>query len=290
MGGGEDLKFPHHDNEMAQTEAFLCRPQWVNYFWHAGHLHIEGLKMSKSLKNFITIKTALEGGDGYDFPVLTPRQLRLLFLSHRYNSAMEFSRDVLEEAISVDKQFAEFFANTEIFLFEKAESTSKANVKWIQSDTDFLNKVSKSRGLIHNHLCDDFDIPTALEELRIIVKLTNIYMMDNGNAAKAGPVREACQMVSKYLSILGIGGGNQSFGIAVNGYEAKGNTSGGTKEDLAQVLDVLTQFRSDIRTALRSDNAKGKIFQLCDELRDEHLAKLNIAIEDRKKRKRMEET
>ena len=40
--GGEDLKFPHHDNEMAQSEAYLERSQWVNYFWHAGHLHIEG--------------------------------------------------------------------------------------------------------------------------------------------------------------------------------------------------------------------------------------------------------
>eukprot|EP00775_Hariotina_reticulata_P001138 gene1138-1478_t len=56
--GGEDLKFPHHDNELAQAEAFFhadgCR-QWVNYFLHSGHLEIEGLKMSKSLKNFITI-------------------------------------------------------------------------------------------------------------------------------------------------------------------------------------------------------------------------------------------
>jgi len=70
--GGIDLAFPHHDNEMAQSEASFyllenmaalivssqayhnCAP-WVNYFIHTGHLHIEGLKMSKSLKNFITI-------------------------------------------------------------------------------------------------------------------------------------------------------------------------------------------------------------------------------------------
>ncbi len=54
--GGEDLRFPHHDNEIAQCEAFHGSQQWVNYFLHAGHLHIEGLKMSKSLKNFITIR------------------------------------------------------------------------------------------------------------------------------------------------------------------------------------------------------------------------------------------
>jgi cysteinyl-tRNA synthetase len=74
--GGIDLAFPHHDNEMAQSEAcpYLlkimsaliipskayhnCAP-WVNYFIHTGHLHIEGLKMSKSLKNFITIDVCL---------------------------------------------------------------------------------------------------------------------------------------------------------------------------------------------------------------------------------------
>ena len=54
--GGIDLCFPHHDNELAKSEAFYENKQWVNYFLHAGHLHIEGQKMSKSLKNFITIK------------------------------------------------------------------------------------------------------------------------------------------------------------------------------------------------------------------------------------------
>ena len=54
--GGEDLCFPHHDNELAQSEAYFGNNQWVNYFTHVGHLHIDGLKMSKSLKNFTTIK------------------------------------------------------------------------------------------------------------------------------------------------------------------------------------------------------------------------------------------
>lgn len=59
--GGEDLRFPHHDNELAQSEAHYhscgCQ-QWVNYFLHTGHLSMDGLKMSKSLKNFVTIRQA----------------------------------------------------------------------------------------------------------------------------------------------------------------------------------------------------------------------------------------
>ena len=57
--GGIDLAFPHHDNELAQSEAYHQCHQWVNYFIHTGHLHIEGLKMSKSLKNFITIQVCV---------------------------------------------------------------------------------------------------------------------------------------------------------------------------------------------------------------------------------------
>ena len=54
--GGCDLKFPHHDNEIAQSEAYYDCDNWINNFWHTGHLHIAGKKMSKSLKNFTTIK------------------------------------------------------------------------------------------------------------------------------------------------------------------------------------------------------------------------------------------
>ena len=54
--GGVDLKFPHHDNELAQSEAYHGNDHWIRYFLHSGHLTIAGCKMSKSLKNFITIQ------------------------------------------------------------------------------------------------------------------------------------------------------------------------------------------------------------------------------------------
>lgn len=80
--GGVDLKFPHHDNEIAQSEAFYNCDNWVNHFWHTGHLHIEGLKMSKSLKNFITIKAILK-----DYSM---RQVRWLMLNHNWANEMTF--------------------------------------------------------------------------------------------------------------------------------------------------------------------------------------------------------
>jgi len=102
--GGVDLKFPHHDNEIAQSEAYYCCNKWINHFWHTGHLHIDGLKMSKSLKNFTTIKEMLK--------IYTSKQVRFLFLIHKWNQKMNYNPDdSFAEAIVKEKQFDEFFKN-----------------------------------------------------------------------------------------------------------------------------------------------------------------------------------
>jgi cysteinyl-tRNA synthetase len=93
--GGVDLRFPHHDNEIAQVEACYEQDSWVQYFLHAGHLTIEGCKMSKSLKNFITIKEALE--------THTAPQLRLAFLLRQWNSTLDYSENTMKEAIQFEK-------------------------------------------------------------------------------------------------------------------------------------------------------------------------------------------
>ena len=77
-----DLKFPHHDNEIAQSEAYFENDDWVKYFLHSGHLTISGCKMSKSLKNFITIKECLQQ--------YTSSQMRLMFLLHAWNSTLDY--------------------------------------------------------------------------------------------------------------------------------------------------------------------------------------------------------
>ena len=94
--GGYDLKFPHHDNEMAQAEAYYNSGQpWINYFLHSGHLTISGCKMSKSLKNFITIKEALKRN--------TWRQLRFAFLLHSWKETLDYSDNTMSDAIHYEK-------------------------------------------------------------------------------------------------------------------------------------------------------------------------------------------
>ena len=102
--GGIDLRFPHHDNEIAQSEAYYDCDNWINYFIHTGHLHIDGRKMSKSLKNFITIRHILT--------LYNARQIRFLFLLHNWESLMNYSTEKsMPEAVATEKKFYEFFKN-----------------------------------------------------------------------------------------------------------------------------------------------------------------------------------
>lgn len=107
--GGIDLAFPHHDNELAQSEAYFCQNgqkphNWVNYFLHMGHLSIAGSKMSKSLKNFQTIRDALQNE-------YTPRRMRIVFLMGRWNDGVEISADmkIMAECWETTVNVCEYF-------------------------------------------------------------------------------------------------------------------------------------------------------------------------------------
>lgn len=104
--GGIDLAFPHHDNELAQSEAYWVQEpsedcnhptphEWVNYFLHMGHLSIKGSKMSKSLKNFTTIVEAMKPDGGW-----TARTLRIVFLLGGWREPIEITSDVIKAAAS----------------------------------------------------------------------------------------------------------------------------------------------------------------------------------------------
>ena len=104
LNSGIDLAFPHHDNELAQSEAYWTskdhseQHQWVNYFMHMGHLSIAGSKMSKSLKNFTTIREALDREDW------TSRGLRIVFLLGSWREGIEVTDSVVKEGSSWEEK------------------------------------------------------------------------------------------------------------------------------------------------------------------------------------------
>lgn len=120
--GGCDLKFPHHENEVAQSQAALGVRQWVNYWLHSGHLNIDGQKMSKSLKNFLKIKDVVGSGPGQH----SARQVRLFFLAHKYNAPLTWSKDAMEAAVGQERQLAQFFGAAKAVLRDAQSATDKA--------------------------------------------------------------------------------------------------------------------------------------------------------------------
>lgn len=171
--GGSDLKFPHHDNELAQSEAYYGHHQWVNYFFHAGHLHIKGLKMSKSLKNFITIRQALQEHSA--------RQIRLMFLMQPWDRPMNFSDQTvgvrndrgrracvsaffypqlssLGAAKSKEAQFKNFFGTVKALIRSK---WLDEEVGWRSREEDraLYDQIADCQSKCHHGFCDNFNTP-----------------------------------------------------------------------------------------------------------------------------------
>jgi len=267
--GGVDLKFPHHDNELAQAEAYYCHKQWITYFLHAGHLTIEGCKMSKSLKNFISIKEALKRN--------TSRQIRLMFLLHAWNATLDYSVNVLKEATQVEKLFADFFLTVKDIL-RKPENTPISAHNYTTEEKFLVESFTEKKRLVHDALCDSVDTVSALQQMQALVKLTNIYI-GNKKQSDGTPSHAVLGMVAKYLTkmlkVFGANEGDQFIGFAA------ADDAGATKREevVMPFLDVLAQFREDVRMVAQEERAT-KILQLCDELRDDRLLEVGVRLED----------
>ena len=267
--GGMDLKFPHHDNELAQSEAALGCDQWVNHFWHAGHLSIKGLKMSKSLKNFITIRGLLQS---YSW-----RQIRLLFLLSPWEAGINFSEEGLSAAKTKEAELNEFFLNTAVVLRQRRDIAAVSQ-KWVEADKRMEAAVRDAASRAHAALCDNFDYPTVMNVLSKLVQESNKYRQSE--TAKRPVLLSTVQLVDKYVRLFGL---TRDTDTAFGFSDVKG---GGESEE--KVLDALCEFRDGIRTTARQYKArKGEegdgltaILQLCDRFRDDTMIELGVRVED----------
>ena len=261
--GGVDLKFPHHDNEMAQAEAHSGCTQWVNYFVHAGHLDIKGFKMSKSLKNFITIRETLEDN--------SPRQVRMCFLLHKYNAGMDYGDNTMSHALIMEKQFSEFFHNVKAVLRERSIADLQ---KWNEETQVLQMALAAAEQKVDEALRDDFDTPTAMATLVDLVKATNVYL-ETPDKIVFLVLRNVASYVTRMLKVFGlIHDDDIGFPLAGVGGEDS------TEETLTPVLDALMTFRSAVRDKARA-NDMNAVLQECDIFRDEVLPPLNIRLEDK---------
>uniref|UniRef100_A0A8C9UYH8 Cysteine--tRNA ligase, cytoplasmic n=1 Tax=Scleropages formosus TaxID=113540 RepID=A0A8C9UYH8_SCLFO len=268
-GGGFDLRFPHHDNELAQSEAHFENDHWVRYFLHTGHLTIAGCKMSKSLKNFITIKDALAKH--------TARQLRLAFLMHSWKDTLDYSSNTMESAIQYEKFLNEFFLNVKDILRAPTDITGQFE-RWEEAEMELNRSFYNQKAAVHAALRDNIDTRTALEELRVLVSQSNAYIAGRKNA-KLAPNRMLLQSIALYLTDL-----LKTFG-AIEGAEPIGFPVGtnGQNVDLESTvmpyLKVLSDFREGVRKIAREQKVT-EVLSLCDMVRDETLPELGVRLED----------
>ncbi|TIC76045.1 hypothetical protein E3Q00_00177 [Wallemia mellicola] len=275
--GGVDLKFPHHDNEIAQSEACHDCPEWINYFLHTGHLHIEGQKMSKSLKNFITIEEALRR--------FSARQLRLAFMLQLWNTPMDFKESAMTEVKNYESMLANFFTNVKAIKRDVNENVLEWDGKhhYDNLEKDLDGKLTNAKANVRAALCDSFNTPAALQVIADLVGDANVYVSQQRSANRVINV-DILESIAKYttkmLSIFGVIPANQLLEI---GWSDSDNASGGDKEEtIMPYVKVLSGFRDKVRQISidKPENALTEILKLCDKIRDEECVDLGIALDD----------
>ncbi|CAZ83216.1 unnamed protein product [Tuber melanosporum] len=291
--GGIDLAFPHHDNEIAQSEAYwdgCCdtpktadgKHQWVNYFLHMGHLSIHGSKMSKSLKNFVSIRDALTRG-GW-----TPRGLRVVFLLGGWRDGIEVREGVLMEAKSWETTVAKFFSNVKALIAEEEEEEKKGNrAKQLFGPLEhaIYKDLDTARQNLHTALCDSFNTPTAMKALTDLIGSTNKYMSRTKSLAA---VKEIARWVTRIVTIFGLDSTSTPNGSDRIGWADSATSSTGAEDILLPYLRTLSTFRDNVRTLAISspkDTISKDILLLSDRLRDHDLASLGVALDDRESAK-----
>ena len=266
--GGVDLKFPHHENEIAQSEAYSGSHQWVNYWLHTGHLNIKGAKMSKSLKNFTTIRSALE--------VHTARQIRFCFLLHKYNALMDYSEGSMTQAVNVEKSFAEFFHNVKALL-RKLGPVSGSEQHIGPNEESVMEKLEEVKTAVRAALSDDFDTPKAISALSELVRASNKYMEET--VISTVVLQSIGRYVTFMFKVFGLVPNSTDIGFPLNDSSEKADGSS-KEETLAPVLDALMNFRLSIRQAAISGDMKA-VLSFADKLRDDILPEIGIRLEDK---------
>jgi len=180
--GGEDNIFPHHENEIAQSEAATGK-QFVRYWLHCGLLQVGGQKMSKSLGNIITPRELVAIGTD-------PRAIRYLLISAHYRTQLNFTAESLKSAEQTVQGLVDFAHKV-----SQLEVTGRYNKK-LQS----LTRATR-RELIRA-MDDDLDTPRALAAIHELVRETN-KAIDRGRASQRN-LKEIYDQISEFDMVLGI--------------------------------------------------------------------------------------
>ncbi len=183
-GGASELIFPHHTNEIAQAEAAFGKRPFVRYWMHVGVFTVGGVKMSKSLKNFTTIRGMLERH--------RPEALKLLFASTHYRKDVDYSEEAINEA---EKRLGYLYAALSVFYNMKGGAGGDNKIDEIAAklDTDFTEAMN-----------DDFNTPLALSALTTTLNSLRAFAENNKEVGKNAKARAVAKILElgRTLGIL----------------------------------------------------------------------------------------
>ncbi len=250
-GGGADLIFPHHENEIAQSEAYTGKP-FVRYWMHNGFITISKEKMSKSLGNFFTIRDILRQFD--------PEVVRTFLLSTHYRSPIEFSQEqLLDTEVSIDR-----FYST-ILRIESYIMGMTSKEKHAAESESFNGRIQGFLPRFEEAMDDDFNTALALGHMFDFIKDINRYLDTKPSGEKAR------ELLGSSVNVI------KEAGKVLNIFQ---RTPGEWHISLLKTKG-LPLSEEEIRQKIlqRQDARKEKDWELSDRIRDE-LSGHGIVLED----------
>ena len=252
-GGGQDLSFPHHENERAQTEAATGK-QFVRYWVHNGFVQINSEKMSKSLNNFVTIRDILAN--------YLPEVLRFFLITKHYRSPLDYTADALEEAERALKR---------IYLTKAAAEAHVAGTKWSATalPAEIVVEATALEVKWDEAMADDMNTAAALGHVFVLMKLVNKILEDKAlkkSEQGRNQVRHALKLFERWGEVLGLFQMDSLLFLA----QLKESRVKRRRIDTS-LIDAKLEERREARAA--------KDFARSDAIRDELLA-LGVTIQD----------
>lgn len=240
-GGGSDLVFPHHENEIAQSEAATGETS-ARYWVHNGMLNLQDTKMSKSLGNFVTVQ---------DLTKRYPKELiRFYLLSTHYRSELEYYEGKLDEMARGWNRLNEAVVNLQSLI-----GAPSVTCEVSAEDEEVLGRINEIEESIVEALADDFNTAQAIGHLFDLTREINSY--------SSGSEKISRLVLERAMTVF------QEYGINVLGIVREREVQG---ESLVEpLLDLILEVRQELRMK--------KEFSLADKLRD-RLGELGIVVED----------
>jgi len=183
--GGQDLTFPHHENEIAQSEAHNDKT-FANYWMHNGYINIDNEKMSKSLGNFVLVNDIRKQID--------PQVLRFFMLSVHYRHPINFAQDLVESAKNGLERIRTAYANVQHRL------TATANLA--EEKGSWLTQIAEQKTLFEEAMNDDFNTANAVSVLFELARLANVYLQEANTSEEV--LRAFLNTMDAISEVLGI--------------------------------------------------------------------------------------